>query len=87
MFIPNDNRGYFVRGAYCKKFFGPAQLLIIDPFCKTNNIACGTFAMYRVKQAFDAGYAKLIDEFPSPFSPSYLSRLLPNIRNPPTPNL
>eukprot|EP00012_Vannella_robusta_P001798 CAMPEP_0206189626 /NCGR_PEP_ID=MMETSP0166-20121206/4280_1 /ASSEMBLY_ACC=CAM_ASM_000260 /TAXON_ID=95228 /ORGANISM="Vannella robusta, Strain DIVA3 518/3/11/1/6" /LENGTH=1101 /DNA_ID=CAMNT_0053605577 /DNA_START=24 /DNA_END=3331 /DNA_ORIENTATION=+ len=69
--------GFFTRDDSCYKHYGPAQLLIVDPLCPSNNIASGTFAMYRVKQAFANGYNTLTDRFSSPYTPSYLSRLLP----------
>lgn len=69
--------GFFTRDENCFNHYGPAQVLIIDPLCPTNNIASSTFAMYRVKQAFANGYNTLSERFASPFTPSLLCRLLP----------
>lgn len=50
---------HFQRLPNLDRVYGPAELLIMDPLCPSNNIGAGTFQINRVKTAFAAAHQRL----------------------------
>jgi hypothetical protein len=50
---------HFQRLPNLDRVYGPAELLIMDPLCPSNNIGAGTFQINRVKTAFAAAHERL----------------------------
>lgn len=56
--------------------YSASQLLIIDPLDPTNNVGSGTFALFRVKAAFENSFSILTTTLGSFYCPSLLGRII-----------
>ena len=50
--------------------------MIIDPLCPSNNVGSSTFALYKIKAAFDNSFSILTTTLGSFYCPSLLGRII-----------